>query len=144
MKMLTAREITKQITECFIDGGKLIWLGNGGSMAESSHASAEFTGLGLPSIALSDLSTITALSNDFGYDNVFAKWIDSIYKPYDLIIGISSSGKSFNVNNAFAFCDLKHLAWIDFPRKGKTTSEVQNNQLKMIHKIYENFKGGVK
>ncbi len=127
--------IAKRIKTCFDKGGTLIIFGNGGSMAEASHMAAEFIGIGYPAIALSDPSTLTALSNDFGFEDVFLNWIDALYKSEDLIIGISSSGESENVINALVGFDS-----IDFPRKGKTTSEIQNNQLKLIHKIYEEFK----
>lgn len=133
---MSAKYIERQIRECFNRGGKLIIFGNGGSMAEASHFAAEFVGIGLPAISLSDPSMITALSNDYDYKNVFSKWCLAIGRPEDLLIGISSSGKSKNVNNALKL----YFKSIDFPRIGKTTSQVQNNQLKMIHKIYESFK----
>lgn len=133
--MVTKKDIVKLIEKCFENGGKVIIFGNGGSMAEASHFATEFIGIGLPAIALSDPATITALANDFAYDIVFDTWLGAIYKENDLVIGISSSGKSINVN-----LGLMNRNAIDFPRKGKTTSEVQENQLKLIHEIYEYFK----
>lgn len=134
------RRIVKEIVDCFERDGKLIIFGNGGSMAEASHMAAEFIGLGLPAISLSDPSVITALSNDYGYNNVFDFWVKAIGKDGDLAIGISSSGKSKNVNRALRHAKFWDIDIIDFPRKGKTTSEVQDNQLKLIHQIYEEFK----
>lgn len=131
------RKIIKQIRKCFDGGGKLLVFGNGGSMAESSHLAAEFVGIGYPAISLSDPSIITALANDYGYANVFFHWVNALWKPNDLIIGISSSGESVNVDMVLRGAFMNS---IDFPRKGKTTSDVQNNQLKLIHKIYEAFK----
>jgi phosphoheptose isomerase len=137
---MKSKELIKQIEKCFKRGGKIIVFGNGGSMAEASHFAAEFVGIGLPAISLSDPSMISALANDYGYEVVFERWVRAIAKPEDLLIGISSSGKSKNVNNALKL----YFESIDFPRIGKTTSEIQNNQLKLIHIIYENFKYSAK
>lgn len=132
-------DIIKKIEACFDRGGKLLVAGNGGSAAESAHLAAEFVGIGYPAIAFSDPSVITALSNDFGYEEAVVLWLTALMKPEDLFIGISSSGKSKNINNALIYAGQIGQA-IDFPRKGTTTSEVQNKQLELIHKIYEAFK----
>ena len=134
------QQIINKIKTCFENGGKLLIFGNGGSMAESSHMATEFIGIGLPAIALSDPAIITALSNDFSYEDVFQNWVSAIVKREDLVIGISSSGRSASIINAYKYCERLRLNFIDFPRKGKTTSEIQENQLKLIHKIYEAFK----
>lgn len=139
-KFLTKKEIIKAIENCFESGGKLIILGNGGSMAEASHFAAEFVGLNRHATALSDPAIITALANDFGYKNAFANWVNAIGRHNDLIIGISSSGKSKNITAVFKDQKWRRIPFIDFPRKGTTTSEVQNNQLKLIHSIYDYFK----
>jgi D-sedoheptulose 7-phosphate isomerase len=83
---------------------KIVFFGNGGSAAEASHISAEFvskcvTDTGAkPSISLNDnLSVITAVANDFGYEEVFSRQIDSICMEGDLVIGLSTSGSSPNV-----------------------------------------------
>lgn len=133
-------KIIKLIRECFERGGKLIIFGNGGSMAEASHFAAEFVGIGLPAISLSDASMITALSNDFVFEHVFATWIMAIGNSEDLAIGISSSGKSLNVNYGLEEATNVGMHIIDFPRRGKGASQIQNNQLADIHKIYEAFK----
>lgn len=131
--------ITKQILDCFNREGKVIIFGNGGSMAEASHFATELIGIGKPAIALSDPATITALANDNTYEDVFLLWIHAIGREGDLAIGISSSGKSKNINKAYDLLPFD-MKYIDFPRKGKNTSEVQNNQLKLIHKIYKELK----
>lgn len=131
--------ITKQILDCFNRGGKVIIFGNGGSMAEASHFTTELIGIGKPAIALSDPATLTALANDNTYKDVFLLWIHAIGQEGDLVIGISSSGKSENINQAYDLLPIG-IEFIDFPRKGKTTSEVQNNQLKLIHRIYKELK----
>jgi D-sedoheptulose 7-phosphate isomerase len=83
---------------------KVVFFGNGGSAAEASHLSAEFvskcvTDTGAkPSISLNDnLSVITAVANDFGYEKIFSRQIDSICTAGDLVIGLSTSGSSPNI-----------------------------------------------
>lgn len=85
-------------------GGKVLWMGNGGSAADSQHLAAELVGRynrdrkGLASIALTtDTSILTSLSNDFGYETVFARQIEALCAPADVVVGISTSGNSANV-----------------------------------------------
>lgn len=87
---------------------KIIFCGNGGSAADSQHLAAEFMGrflkdrAPLPSIALTvDTSALTAIGNDYGYDQVFARQLRGIGQPGDLLVGISTSGDSANVVRAF-------------------------------------------
>jgi len=87
--------------------GKLILFGNGGSASDSQHIAAELTGRyktdrkGLAAIALStDTSAITAISNDFGYEEVFKRQVQAIANDSDVVIGISTGGSSKNVINA--------------------------------------------
>jgi len=88
-------------------GGKILWLGNGGSAADSQHLAAELVGrfarerLALPSIALTtDTSILTALGNDYGFEQVFARQIMALCRPEDLVVAISTSGNSPNVLGA--------------------------------------------
>jgi len=85
-------------------GGKLILLGNGGSAGDAQHIAAEFVGRfamerrALPALALSvNTSCLTAIGNDYGYDQVFARQMEALGRPGDMAIGISTSGKSLNV-----------------------------------------------
>lgn len=89
-------------------GNKVLIAGNGGSAADAQHLAAELTGRfvknrkALPGIALTvDTSAITAIANDYGYDYVFARQVEAYAKPGDLFIGISTSGNSQGVLNAF-------------------------------------------
>ena len=84
--------------------GKVLWMGNGGSAADSQHLAAEFVGrfvrerAGLASIALTtNSSVLTALSNDFSFEDVFSRQIDALCCPQDVVVAISTSGKSLNV-----------------------------------------------
>ena len=88
-------------------GGKIVFMGNGGSAADCQHLSAEFVGRfqrerqGLPALALTkDTSIITAIGNDYGFENVFSRQVEAMCTPQDLLVGISTSGNSDNVYKA--------------------------------------------
>ena len=92
------------ISEALKNGNKVLIFGNGGSAADAQHIAAEFVGRfvkekkGLPAIALTtDTSAITAIANDYGYDNVFARQVQALANEGDVCIGISTSGNSKNV-----------------------------------------------
>ncbi len=85
-------------------GGKLLICGNGGSAAEAAHFATELVGRfdrprrSLPAIALSaDGSLVTCIGNDFGFDRVFARQIEGLARPGDLVVVITSSGNSANI-----------------------------------------------
>jgi D-sedoheptulose 7-phosphate isomerase len=137
---MTKKQIIKRLREAFEKGNKVLIFGNGGSAAEASHLAAEFIGIGLPAIALTDPSVVTSLGNDFGFNTIFSRQIFALGNKGDVAIGISSSGKSFNVNAGLRLARISGLTAIDFPRKGIKTATVQNNQLKLIHEIYQAFK----
>lgn len=89
-------------------GGKVMFCGNGGSAADSQHLAAEFVGRyklerkALNSVALTvDTSILTAVGNDYGYDEVFSRQVEGIGKSGDVLIGLSTSGNSRNVLLAF-------------------------------------------
>lgn len=80
---------------------KIIIIGNGGSASIASHLATDFLkNAGIPAIAFNDASLITCVSNDLGYENVFARPIQLLSKPEDILIAVSSSGKSQNILNA--------------------------------------------
>jgi D-sedoheptulose 7-phosphate isomerase len=84
-------------------GNKLIFVGNGGSAAIASHMATDYSKNGnVRSLALNDSSMLTCLGNDLGYERVFAKQIELHARPGDLVIAISSSGRSANILNAVA------------------------------------------
>ena len=84
-------------------GNKLIFVGNGGSSAIASHMATDYSKNGnLRSCALNDAGMLTCLGNDFGYEHVFAKQIEFHGRKGDLLVAISSSGKSANILNAVA------------------------------------------
>ena len=90
-------------------GGKLLVMGNGGSAADAQHLAAELVGRfllerrALPAIALTtDTSILTAVGNDYGFDEVFARQVEAFAAAGDLVLGISTSGHSANVIKALA------------------------------------------
>ena len=103
--------VAEMMTRCFEEGNKVLIMGNGGSAADAQHFSAELTSVltqdvkrpGLPAIALTcDTSHMTASANDFGFEGTFARSTQALANAKDLVIGISTSGNSKNVLNAFS------------------------------------------
>ena len=99
-------EISSQCVSSLVKGGKVIFCGNGGSFADAQHLSAEFTSRflfdrpALASIALgTNNSGLTAMANDYGYENVFSRELEAVGKPEDTLIGITTSGNSENILN---------------------------------------------
>jgi D-sedoheptulose 7-phosphate isomerase len=107
-------QLTEEISKCaelcincLKNGGKILIFGNGGSAADAQHIAAELIGRyqidrkGLPAIALTtDSSVLTSIGNDFGYSHIFERQIEALANRGDVVIGISTSGKSSNVINA--------------------------------------------
>lgn len=96
------------MAETLRGGGKILSCGNGGSMCDAMHFAEELSGRfrlnrrPLAGLALSDVSHITCVANDFGYDYVFSKQVEALGRPGDLLLGISTSGNSRNVLEAVA------------------------------------------
>jgi phosphoheptose isomerase len=93
------------------DGGTILFCGNGGSAGDAQHLATEFVSTltldrrraAIPAIALTtDSSLLTAVANDFGFESVFARQVEALGRPGDVLIGISTSGNSENVVRAFA------------------------------------------
>lgn len=100
-------EVGIAMQHCIKNGGKILLMGNGGSAADSQHIAAEIVGRykkerkGLAAIALTtDTSILTSVGNDYGYDYIFARQIEGLCRPEDLVIGITTSGNSKNVVSA--------------------------------------------
>lgn len=96
------------IMETIRNGHKVLLAGNGGSAADAQHIAAELSGRfikerkALPGIALTtDTSAMTAIANDYGYENIFSRQLEAFAQPGDLFIGISTSGNSESILNAF-------------------------------------------
>jgi D-sedoheptulose 7-phosphate isomerase len=97
------------INAVILSGNKVLVAGNGGSAADAQHIAAELSGRfvkdrrALPGIALTvDTSALTSIANDYGYEHVFSRQLEGLAQPGDLFIGISTSGNSPGILNAFA------------------------------------------
>jgi D-sedoheptulose 7-phosphate isomerase len=100
------------VADLFVDtyraGGQALFAGNGGSAAHASHAAAEFVGRctrergALPALTLTEPALLTALANDYGYDEVFVRQIQAYGRPGDLLVALSTSGRSTSVLRAVA------------------------------------------
>ncbi len=117
------------IAECFQNGNKLLIAGNGGSLCDAMHFAEELTGVfrekrrALPAIALSCPGHLTCTGNDLGFDEVFARGVEAIGRPGDIFIGLTTSGNSINLLQAFARakdCGLKTVAFL-----GKTGGKLK-------------------
>ena len=107
------------IEKALAEGHKVLFCGNGGSAADSQHLAAEFVGRfqkerkGLPAIALTvNTSILTAVANDYGYDTVFARQVQALGEPGDVLVGLSTSGNSKNVLLAIKEAKAKGIACI--------------------------------
>ena len=117
----TAEEAARAIVTSLQNGGKLMFCGNGGSAGDSQHLSAEFVATldhrnprdGLPAIALTtDTSLITAFSNDFGFEGIYDRQVQTLGKSGDVLIAISTSGNSENVIRAARVAQDKQITVI--------------------------------
>ena len=105
--------------------GKILWCGNGGSAGDAQHLAAEIVGrfrrerCGLASVALTtDTSILTAVANDYGFDAVFSRQVEALGAPGDLLVGISTSGKSRNVLAALETARSQGMVTVAFTGAG--------------------------
>lgn len=115
----------KMAVECIKNGGKVLLCGNGGSAADAQHIATEFTGRykserkALAAIALTtDTSALTAIGNDYGFDEVFARQVEALGDDKDLLIAISTSGNSSNIVKALQKAKEIRCATLGFSGKG--------------------------
>jgi len=117
--------IAGRVAKAFRDGNKVLWCGNGGSAADAQHLAAEFSGRylrerrGLPSESLAvNPSAVTAIANDYGFDRVFARQVEAFASPGDVVIGLTTSGNSRNVNLALDEAKTRGATAIAFTGNG--------------------------
>ncbi|ENM5826376.1 D-sedoheptulose 7-phosphate isomerase [Vibrio metoecus] len=108
----------KLIADSFKQGGKVLSCGNGGSHCDAMHFAEELTGRyrenrpGYPGIAISDPSHLSCVSNDFGYDYVFSRYVEAVGAKGDVLFGLSTSGNSGNILKAIAAAKAKGMKTI--------------------------------
>lgn len=115
----TTESAAKACIQCFQQGGKILLAGNGGSAADAQHIAGEFVSRfafdrpGLPAIALTtDSSILTSVSNDYGYEKLFARQVQTHGNKGDIFIGYSTSGKSPNILRGFEEASIRGLVCI--------------------------------
>lgn len=148
------------LIDTFAHGGQAFSCGNGGSMCDAMHFAEEFTGRfrknrpGVRAVAISDPSFISCVANDFGYDQVFARFIEANGRAGDVLLAISTSGKSSSVINAAQAARLRGMRVIGLTGApgsslesdcdvcicapaGKYADRVQEMHIKIIHILIE-------
>lgn len=109
------RKAGELMTEALNGGGKIISCGNGGSMCDSMHFAEELTGRyrdnrkAIAAISISDPSYLSCVSNDYGYEHVFSRFVEGLGQPGDVLLGISTSGNSANVLKAIEAAKAKGM-----------------------------------
>lgn len=126
----TIQAVANVMVKALKDGKRILWCGNGGSAADAQHLAAELSGRfyydrpPLNSEAMHcNTSYMTAVANDYGYDLIYARMIDGACKPGDVLVGISTSGNSKNICNAFR--KAKELGVITVAMTGETGGEMK-------------------
>lgn len=135
--LLEIEKITNVCFESLKNGGKIMFCGNGGSAADSQHLAAELVSKlcydrpALNAIALTtDTSTLTSIGNDYGYIYSFSRQVDAISKKGDILIGISTSGRSKNIIEAIKSAKAKNVITIGFlGENGRDIGELVDYQI---------------
>jgi len=153
-------EAVSCLISCYRNGGRIYIAGNGGSAADAQHLAAEFVSKfakdrePLPAEALTvDSSILTAIGNDYGYDEIFARQILGKMKPNDIFLGITTSGNSKNIIRALEQCKLmklqsilltgfdggaaKNLADYCILASGNSTATIQELHIVLLHTLCE-------
>lgn len=127
----TIQAVAEVMVKALREGKRILWCGNGGSAADAQHLAAELSGRfyydrpPLNSEALHcNTSYLTAVANDYGYDLIYSRMIDGACHPGDVLVGISTSGNSKNIFNAFR--KAKQLGVITVALTGSTGGEMKD------------------
>ena len=124
-QLIPVQACTEATKNALLTGNKIMLCGNGGSASTASHITNDFIGhmknwtrKGYPAIALTaDISVLTALTNDYGYDSVFSKQVAALGRSGDILWGFSTSGNSKNIINAVGTCKEMGIKTIIFTGK---------------------------
>jgi D-sedoheptulose 7-phosphate isomerase len=130
----------KIMVESIRNGGKIISCGNGGSLCDAMHFAEELTGRyrndrpALPAIAISDVSHMACVGNDYGYEFVFSRYLEALGKPGDVLLAISTSGNSKNILNAIEAANKLGLTVIGLTGKdGGKMAELCDVEIRAPH-----------
>lgn len=162
-KLKTAGDL---MVEAIKNGGKIISCGNGGSMCDAMHFAEELTGRyrndrpALPAISISDPSHMSCVSNDYGYEFVFSRYLEAIGQKGDVLLGISTSGNSKNILKAIEVAKKKGITVVGLTGKdGGQMAELcdveirapysdyadraQEIHIKCIHSLIDHIEGNL-
>jgi D-sedoheptulose 7-phosphate isomerase len=133
----------KLMVQAITNGKKIMSCGNGGSMCDAMHFAEEMTGRyrenspPLAALALSDSSHISCVSNDYGYEYIFSRYVDALGQPGDVLLAISTSGNSQNVINAIESAKKKGILIVALTGKdGGKMAELADVEIRAPHSKY--------
>ena len=133
-------ESAKIMTVSIENGGKIISCGNGGSMCDAMHFAEELTGKfreersPIPAVSISDPSHITCVGNDYGFDAIFSRYVESVGNTGDVLLAISTSGKSTNVIRAAEEANRKGIKVVALTGKdGGELSDLCDIEIRVPH-----------
>ena len=133
-------ESAKIMTVSIDNGGKIISCGNGGSMCDAMHFAEELTGKfreersPIPAVSISDPSHITCVGNDYGFDAIFSRYVESVGNTGDVLLAISTSGKSTNVIRAAEEANRKGIKVVALTGKdGGELSDLCDIEIRVPH-----------
>lgn len=142
-------EAAHLISASIVEGGKVLSCGNGGSHCDAMHFAEELTGRfrddrrALPAIAISDVSHLSCVSNDYGFSQVFSRFIEGVGKQGDVLLALSTSGNSENIINAVEAAQKKGMKVILLTGKdggklaGKGDVEIRVQHFRYSDRIQE-------
>ncbi|MDG6881306.1 Phosphoheptose isomerase [Phocoenobacter uteri] len=137
------QEAALLISDSFKQGGKVLSCGNGGSHCDAMHFAEELTGRyrenrpSYPAIAISDVSHLSCVSNDFGYEYVFSRYVEGVGQKGDVLFGLSTSGNSQNIINAMQAAKAKGMKTIAMTGKdGGKMAGIADVEIRVPHFRY--------
>ena len=158
--------VAEELAKVVFDGGKVLAIGNGGSACDAMHFCEELTGRfrddrpPMPAIACTDPGHITCVANDYGYDEVFARWVRALGNRDDALVVLSTSGNSTNVVRAVAEAKeigLKTVALLgrdggglagradhEWIVPGKTSDRIQEIHMLILHTLIEGIEDALR
>lgn len=156
------KNAAKLIKSSFNEGGKLLACGNGGSASQADHFIGELVCSGFPAISLTNSAIITAIANDYSYNQVFSRQIEALGREGDVLLMLTTSGKSNNIlqaslaarrvgmstialigNNDDTTLMFSDVVLMTNRNRSQSTQRIQEQHIKWLHQIWKNL-GGIK